>query len=39
MIDLYIVFILNGWKVLICFEELGFFYEVRYIDFMKLEQK
>ena len=39
MIDLYTAGTPNGWKASICLEELGLPYEVRHLDFNKLEQK
>lgn len=37
MIDLYILVILNGWKVLVVFEEMGFEYIVYVVNLMKGE--
>jgi len=39
MIDLYTAPTPNGWKASICLEELGLPYEVKHLDFSKMEQK
>lgn len=36
---LFIVFMMNGWKLVIFFEEVGLDYELMVIDFVRKEQK